>query len=96
MGERTATGHSEMLINLPTVSALAHSQCAGDRLISRIIHSNASVKYYMRRPDLASLLGRSVLIASFEKDKDGKQRSWEVLASNGLPPSQPLRAVPAL
>jgi hypothetical protein len=70
-----------MLINLPTVSALAHSQCAGDRLISRIIHSNASVKYYMRRPDLASLLGRSVLIASFEKDKDGKQRYWEVLAA---------------
>ena len=52
--------------------------CAGDRLISRIIHSNPSVKYYMQRPELASLLGRSLLIASFEQDKDGKQRYWEV------------------
>lgn len=50
----------------------------GDRLISRIIHSNPSVKYYMQRPELASLLGRSLLIASFEQDKDGKQRYWEV------------------
>ena len=32
----------------------------------------------MQRPELASLLGRSLLIASFEQDKDGKQRYWEV------------------
>jgi hypothetical protein len=32
----------------------------------------------LKRPELASLLGRSLLIASFEQDKDGKQRYWEV------------------